>query len=397
MWKRPVDLALPANLEAARGDMVYASSPLNLRPGHRIMLLRDGDEVYPAMLAAIRAARSYVDLEVFILHDDAIGRTFAEALAERARAGVTCRLMYDGAGSYGLPFEYVEGLRAAGVQVVEWGPLVPWKMRFRLNKRDHRKILVVDGRVGFTGGLNIGHEYQSKALGGDGWHDFHVRVEGPAVAEMAQLFRRNWMLSGGERFVQVQEHGEESVATDDTSFAVVLNNEEARRRRSIRVATMHALRRAKHSIHIMSAYFIPDRGVRRHLANAVNRGVDVRIVVPGHGDLKSVLWAGQHTYTPLLKAGVHVHEWPETMLHAKIIVVDGVWAAVGSYNLDARSLFHNLEIVLNVVDRSFGEKVEAEFAADVAVSHDILLPEWKRRPAWRKAMEWLFYQFRFWL
>jgi cardiolipin synthase len=335
-------------------------------------------------------------METYIYQSDKAGRRFGAALMERARAGVTVRLLIDAVGSVDMEQAYVEELKAAGVRLATFRPF-SWKAGLGFNRRDHRKILVVDGRVGFTGGLNIGDEYAAVEDGGGGWHDMHARVEGPVVAEMARLFRRTWLAAGGDRYPQIEEPAAESVATESTAFAIAVGNEEMRRRATIRRFYLHAMRRARESIQIMNAYFIPDRGIRRVMANAVKRGVKVSVIVPEKNDLKSVQFAGHHVFAKLLRAGVRIFEWPERMLHAKTAVVDTVWATIGSYNLDARSLFHNLEVVLCIVDRGFAAGVAAQLEHDAGQSKEILLERWNERPWWRKVAEWFFYQFRHWL
>jgi cardiolipin synthase A/B len=397
VWKRSIALTLPQGLERGMHDLGYAIQPRSLRPANRVAFLRDGAETFPAMLADIAAAQQYVHLETYILRSDRVGHRFAGALAERARAGVAVRLLYDAVGSLELASSYVTDLETAGVKVCAYRPLAPWKQRWGINRRDHRKILVVDGRVGYTGGLNIGDEYDSVENGGGGWHDMHARIEGPAVADLARLFRRTWLAGGGDAYPQHEEPAEESVASDGTAFAIALGNEELRKRANIRAAYLHAMRRARQTIGIANAYFIADRGIRRVMANAVARGVRVDLILPGHSDLRSVKYAGQHVYSALLKAGVRIFEWSGKMMHAKAAVVDGVWAAIGSYNLDARSLFHNLEVVLCVVDRGFASGLRAQLEDDRAHSREVVLSEWRKRPFWSKVLEWLCYQFRHWL
>lgn len=378
-------------------DLRYALQPRALLPGNRITLLRDGGETYPAMLEAIARAEQTVHFETYIYRSDRTGRRFGAALMERARAGVTVRLLFDAVGTLDVDLKFLQELRQAGVHVATFRPFTI-AMGMRLHRRDHRKLLIIDGRLGFTGGLNVGDEYASLDEGGGGWHDIHARVEGPAVAEMARLFRRTWITAGGPPFPTVpEEEAAESVATDNTAFALVVGNEERRRRATIRRFYLHAIRRATESIHIMNAYFIPDRGIRRVMANAVRRGVKVSVIVPEKSDLKSVMYAGQHVYAALLKAGVRIFEWKERMLHAKTAVVDSVWATIGSYNLDARSLFHNLEVTLCIVDRAFASGLRAQLEYDAEQSREVELATWKQRPWWRKVVEWFFFQFRFWL
>lgn len=385
---------------AAEGDLAYAHRPRLLRPGHRVELLRAGADAYPSMLAAIAAARDSVCFETYVLRDDATGRRFHAALAERARAGVAVRVLYDALGSLGLSEEFVDGLRAAGAEVVEYGPVAPWRRRFRLTRRDHRKILVVDGRVGFAGGLNVGDEYAPAEAGGGGWYDLHARVEGPAVAELAGLFRRTWVRAGGRRFplpVPAPDPPAAPWTPTEGARATALANDELRDRWRIRDAYLHAIARAARSVRIMNAYFLPDRAVRRALGRAVRRGADVRVVVPAESDVALVQAATRHLYPRLLRAGVRIFEWPERMMHAKAAVVDAVWSTIGSYNLDYRSLRLNLEVALAVVDRAFGERLSALIEADCARCHEVGADALARRPWWRRFGDWLAYALRRWL
>ena len=397
LWRRPAAIKLPASVEQSLTDLAYAIHPETLRPGNRFTLLRDGSETYPAMLAAIAGARQYVHLETYILHADHTGRRFAEALAGRARAGVEVRLIYDGVGSLSLPDDFLAGLGDAGVQAVPYRPIAPWRPRWGLTRRDHRKILVVDGQVGFAGGLNLGDEFAAVEEQGGGWHDLHARVEGPAVADLARLFRKTWLAAGGHPYPQGEEPAEEVVATAGTAFGLAVGNEELRRRRTIRRAYLHAMKRARASIALVSAYFIPDRGIRRALANAVRRGVQVSVIVPGSSDLRSVQLASQHLFSTLLRSGVRIFQWPKRMLHAKAAVMDATFAIIGSYNFDSRSLFHNLEVVLLSVERGFGERLAEQLEADRARSREVTLSAWKQRPLWQRIGEWFWYLFRHWL
>ncbi len=397
LWKRPAKLTIPPHLAQGLDDLEYALFPSAMRPGNRVSPLRGGAETFPAMLEAIAKAEDYVHLEVYILHSDRIGKRFRDALVERARAGVSVRLLYDAIGSIGLDDGYLDSLRAAGVEIHTFRPIAPWRRRWGLNKRDHRKILVIDGTVGFTGGLNIGEEYEPVENGGGGWHDMHARVEGPAVAELARLFRKTWILAGGKPYHLHEQPSEEVVATLGSAFALAIGNEDLRRRATIRRAYLHAMRRARRAISIENAYFIPDRGIRRVMLNAVRRGVKVSVILPDRNDLPAVQYASQRLWTGLLKAGVKLLLWPERMMHAKTAVVDGAWSTIGSYNLDARSLFHNLEVVLTIVDRGFGAGLERQWTEDAARCREVGLEEWKRRPWWTKVLEWVCYQFRHWL
>lgn len=361
------------------------------------MPLVGGREAFPAMLEAIRGAQRYVHFETYILRDDGIGREFHRELVERARAGVTVRVVYDGLGSFGLAARYVDELRAAGVEAHEFHPVAPWRARWGLNRRDHQKILVVDDAVAFCGGINVGDEYKPVEQGGGGWHDMHARVEGPAVADLARLFRRTWLAVGGSEFPEPATPLPQPSSDVHTVRVEVISNTRLQTRSRMRYAYVHAIRRASESIYLMNAYFIPDRGLRRAFAEATRRGVDVRVVVPSTSDVAAVYWASRHLYARLLRRGVRIFEWPERMMHAKTGVIDGVWSTIGSYNLDRRSFLHNLEVGLVSIDRTLGARLHEQFLRDLTICREVTLAEWKKRSRWSKLLEWFFYQLRYWL
>ena len=367
-----------------------------VRCGNVVKPLRTGKEAFPAMLAAIASAKRHVFFETYILRADRTGDEFKQALVERARNGVAVRLLYDSLGSFGLASAYLAELREAGVAALEYHPLVPWRARWNLNRRDHQKILVVDDRIGFAGGVNIGDEARPVEDGGGGWHDLHALVEGPVVLDLSKFFRRTWERAGGDPLPEILP---QKPATDGPGTCAVLavSNSAVGGRWRLHRAYLKAIRRASKSIHIMNAYFIPDRSLRRAFRRAAKRGVSVRVIVPSYTDVKAVYYASHHLYARLMRSGVRIFEWPERMMHAKMAVIDGVWSTIGSYNLDRRSLLHNLEVGLIIVDRKIGHELEKQFEADLVACREILPEEWKRRSAWEKAMEWLFYQIRYWL
>jgi len=376
----------------------YLTRPERIHPWNRVRPLIGGQQTYPEMLAAIRGARKHVHFEIYILVDDRIGREFRDALAERARAGVQVRLLYDSLGSFGLGEEFLGPLREAGVRILEYAPLFPWKRQFGLNRRDHKKILVVDDRLGFAGGINIGLEYVPLEEGGGGWYDVHARVEGPAVHDLAVLFRKTWMKRGGDA-IPVPEKPPPELPQDKlpASGVQVISNVGLRSRSHMRHAYLRAIRRAERTISIMNAYFIPDRGLRRAFARAARRGVSVRVIVPSTTDVQAVRYASRHLYARLMRTGVRIFEWPGRMMHAKCGVIDGVWSTIGSYNLDKRSFLHNLEVALVVIDARVGDELVREFETQVARCQEVRAGEWERRGWWQRTKEWLFYGLRYWL
>jgi cardiolipin synthase len=334
---------------------------------------------------------------MYILRADRAGEEFHKALIDRARAGVAVRLLYDGLGSFGLPDWFDEELRAAGVEVVVYAPIAPWRRRWGLNKRDHKKILVVDDEVAFTGGINIGEEYCPVEWGGGGWFDVNAEIDGPAVADLAANFRTTWIASGGTPFPAPVPAPRVPKSPEHTVPAQVISNARLRSRSHMRHAYLRAIRRAERSICIMNAYFIPDRGLRRAFARAAKRGVDIRVIVPSVSDVRAVYWASRHLYSTLLRRGVRILEWPERMMHAKCGVIDGVWSTVGSHNIDRRSFLHNLEVGVILVDRGFGEKLEREFDCWAARCREVLPHEWERRPWWHRWLESFCFRLRYWL
>ena len=347
-----------------------------LRVGeHRLALLKDGEQAYPAMLEAIASARSHICLETYIFRADRTGRRFARALAERARAGVEVNVIVDAWGSP-LPLGFVRRLQRAGVRILHYNPVrLSWRAfrtRFaRFFRRNHRKILVVDNRVGFTGGLNIADDYASEEDGGQGWRDTHLRIEGPAVSELLYVFRRTWEKEGG---APLDERRYRSEGRRPDPRVRVLASDIRRGRRMIKDAFLQAIRQAKERIWITSAYFLPTRKMLKALVAAARRGVDVRVIVAGTTDVLPARYAAQSFYPRLLKAGVRVYEWVGTVLHAKTALVDRHWATVGSSNLDALSLRKNLEVNAFVEDRAFNEVLARLFEEDLEKCVEI---EWR--------------------
>jgi cardiolipin synthase len=359
-------------------------------PGNRITLLSGGGEAFRSMWQAIESARKSVHLETYIFDSDATGLEFGRRLMEKARQGVSVRLIFDSVGSLGLDRAFTTQLRNAGVRLLEYHPLAPWRARWAWSRRDHRKILVVDGRVAFTGGMNISHDQVPPEQGGEGWNDAHVRIEGPAVRELGRLFRAVWVKETKRSFPL--EDVEKSLPGD--SWAWVAANQEFLLRRLIRRAYLHALRAARREVAIANAYFLPDHGIVRALAGAARRGVSVRILVPGRSDHTAVWQAGRRTYDFLLRHEVRLFEWERSILHAKTAVIDGVWCAVGSYNMDHRSLRHNLEVNLHVLDTELAAQMKEKFEGDLGGARELKLAAWRQRPGLEKLRERFWYQFR---
>jgi len=371
----------------------YARSLLRWRPKCEITPLREGAETFPAMLEAIAAAKTSVLLEVYILAADATGDRFKAALLERARAGVKVRILYDAVGSFGLATSWSEELREAGVEIHVFNPIALWRRRFRWSHRDHRKILVVDDEVAFTGGLNIADDYAPSEEGGKGWHDMHCRVRGPAVLDLSRLFRRTWIASGGAVYPWPPRASDAPEGPGE-SYARVIENTKRRQRGAFRRTYLHVIKHARDSVMIENAYFLPERRVRRALARAVRRGVKVSVIVPGHSDVKMVEYASDYVLRRLAKRGVEILRWQGPMMHAKTAVVDGMWSTIGSYNFDAQSRFNNLEVTLEILDPKLGAEMVEEFNESRANCTLYDEAAWLRLPWYRKVLAWIGYRLR---
>jgi cardiolipin synthase A/B len=380
---------LPAELRR------YVTGLQRLRAGNQVTLLRAGAETYPAMLDAIARARRQILLETYILEDDTTGDRFGQALRDRARAGVDVRVIFDSVGGFGIDAAWLNQLVDDGVRVLEYHPIAPWRRRFNLSNRDHRKIMVVDDDVAFTGGINISDDYADVADGGRGWHDLHCMLRGPVVLDLARLFRRTWITEGGEPYPAPPRA--DTARPSDGVLARILENGRRRRKREIRRAYIHAINAARDTVHVENAYFLPDRRVRRALQRAAARGVDVRVIVPGTSDVKAVEYAGLYLYRALARRGVRVFRWKGVMLHSKAAVIDQVWSTIGSYNFDARSFFYNLEVVAEFLDPAVGAVVQAQLDRDAAGSVPFDEAAWQRLPWWRRVLAWLAFRARDWL
>jgi cardiolipin synthase len=373
--------------------------------GNRVDLLQDGPRTYEAMLEAIAAARHHVNLESYILEADGPGAAFAHHLIERARAGVQVNVLFDSFGSLRTPTRYFDHLRENGVNVCEANPLsrLANLLDRALHLRDHRKLLVVDGRVGFIGGVNISPVYSSGSAplkgahgsGRPGWRDTHVRVQGPAVAHLQRLFLRHWARHGGCRLYPGGYFP--PLAPAGTQRVAIAARDAGRRRNPFYRALLSAIGAARRRVLLTTAYLVPTRRLLRALVQAARRGVDVHLLLPGVSDFWAPLAAGRSHYAQLLRAGVHLHERHDTLLHAKTCVIDGAWTTVGSSNLDWRSLVHNAEANVIVLDEGLGQEMERVFAEDVAQSRTITREAWRRRGWRQRLLEQVARRFEFFL
>jgi cardiolipin synthase len=357
-----------------------------------VTALLNGDQAYPAMLEAIRSARHSITLEAYIFWPGKVGTTFAGALAERARAGVATHLILDGLGSQKLDEELIEGMRRAGVQVVIFRPL-RWYTLDRVNHRTHRKLLVVDGRVGFTGGLGIADLYLGHAQDKDHWRDGQFRAEGPVVGQLQAAFLDNWIETGGALL-----HGTDYFPPLDSAggaWAQAVHSSPGGGTESLRLMVLLAIASARRTILIANPYFVPNTLAVEMLVEARRRGVNVEIIVPGPiTDAGLVRRASRAKWGPLLEAGVRIYEYQPTMYHNKLMVVDDYWVSVGSTNFDNRSFRLNDEANLNVFDETFGRGQAEVFAQDRARSKEVTLEEWRSRPVTERLEEMVAWMLR---
>ena len=354
-------------------------------PGNKVTPLVNGDEIVPSMLEAIRGARRTVLFETFIYWSGDIGAAFAEALSERSRAGVRVHVLLDWVGSIKVDPSLVQRMRDAGVEVRMFHPL-RWYHLGRMNNRTHRKLLIVDGRIGFTGGVGIAPQWCGHAQDPDHWRDSHFRVEGPVVAQMQSVMLSNWskttgrVLHGPDYFPGLEPAGGQP--------AQMFASSPSGGSESMLMMTMLAIAAAVRSIDIASAYFVPDRVALDALVSAARRGVRVRVITPGkHTDQDTVRRASRGLWGPLLEAGVELYEYQPTMYHCKMLLVDGLLASVGSTNFDPRSFHLNDEANLNVYDPAFVGRMTEVFEADLQRCKRMTLEHWRRRPAREKLRE----------
>lgn len=375
----------------------YRASEQPFVGGNQVLLHRDGAEAYPAMLEAIEGAREQILLEMYWFDSDRAGRRFAEALGAAAARGVEVAVLYDSVGSIGADPGMFSELRRAGAHVVEFGPVAPWRRRFRLERltrRDHRKILVVDGELGFTGGCNIANAWLSLEEGGSSWRDDMVSVRGPAARGLMLSVLGIWRRTGGVPLLKIRRSQPPVDSAGGMRVNVLGEASFLRERREISHAYVRELYRAKKQAWIRNAYFVPDRAVRRALGHAARRGVDVRVLVPGESDVELVRHASRATFSYLLKRGVRLFEFEPRILHAKSAVIDGRWSTIGTFNLDYLSLRSNLEINVSVEDETFGATMEGSFLRDLEESREIDPTAFRYRPLGERLLELVAYRFR---
>ena len=385
-------------------EQAISDSPL--LTGNRVTLLQDGPATYAAMFAAISAARDHINMETYILEDDEVGRQFADVLINKQREGVQVNLIHDGVGTLGTPRAFFQRLLDAGVKLLEFNPANPLtaKAGWDVNQRDHRKLLILDGKVALLGGVNISSVYSSgssvgrKAASSTGkqpWRDTHLQIEGPAVAELQKLFLETWNKQKGEAlaprayFPVLARVGDEVVHTigssPDDAYSLIY------------ATLISAINSAEREVLLTNAYFVPDPQLVASMKDAVARGVDVKLILPARTDSALVFHAGRSHYSDLLQAGVKIYERKNALLHAKTALIDGVWSTVGSTNLDWRSFLHNQELNAVVLGAAFGQRMHKAFDEDVAQSQQITLEEWERRSLDLRVKEMFGRLWQYWL
>jgi cardiolipin synthase len=364
---------------------MYALTGASLAEGNRVDILKNGDQIFPSMLDAIRGAKKTINMEFYIYWDGQIGRTFAEALAERARAGVAVKVILDAVGSSQMSQSLIDFLSRNGIDL-EWYHPLRWYTLSRFNHRTHRKLLIVDGCVGFSGGGGIADEWLGNADSKDHWRDTVARVEGPVVTQMQFAFMDNWVKSRGELLTGLDYFP--GVQPAGPHLTQVIKSSPSEGISTVKLLYIVSIVSAMKSIYISNAYFVPDRDTVRALEGAVRRGVDVRVIVPGeHVDVPIVRQASRWQYELLLARGIRIFEYQPTMMHAKTMVVDGIWSTLGSSNFDDRSFRLNDEVNVNVYDEGIARQMEEMFFADLAMSEEITRRKWLKRPRWARIKE----------
>lgn len=353
-------------------------------PGNRIQALQNGDEIFPAMLEAIGAAQRTITFETYIYWSGQIAERIGEALIERSRAGVHVHVMLDFVGCDRISHRLVERMQEAGIEVERYHS-VRWYTLGRLNNRTHRKVLIVDGRIGFTGGVGIADQWLGHAQDLAHWRDMHFRLTGPVVVQMQAAFLDNWIkttghvLHGDAYFPDIEPSGDQEMQMFTSSPEGGSD--------SMRLMYLTAITAAERSIDIEAAYFVPDRLMTRELVAARRRGVRLRLIVPGrHIDSKVVGVASKQGWGPLLESGVEVYVYRPTMLHCKMLIFDEYMVAVGSTNFDMRSFELNDEASLNVYDEQFAREMTAVFGTDLESSSRYTLEHWQNR-SWRERLD----------
>jgi len=382
--ERKIEHLYAADDPQFRREMGVLLGP-GLVPGNRVTDLENGDEIFPAMLESIHSAQKTITFETYIYWSGEVGQEFADALVERARAGVKVKVMVDWMGSLKMDSSLLDQIKNAGVEVHQYRPL-KWYNLGRLNNRTHRKLLVIDGKVGFTGGVGVADQWNGHAQDGEHWRDMHFKIEGPVVAQIQAAFNDNWIkttgevLNGPDYFPPVAPAGE----MDAHMFVA----SPAGGSESMHLMYLMAIAAAAKSIDLQAAYFVPDDLIIKALIAARQRGVRVRVTVPGkHIDSETVRLASKAHWGELLQAGVEIYEYQPTMMHNKLLIVDGVMTSVGSTNFDVRSFRLNDEASLNIYDAAFAARMTEVFEEDLKPTVQYTYAMWAQRPLKEKLFE----------
>jgi len=380
-------------------EQAVAGTPLYT--GNRVTVLRDGASTFAAMFDAIRSAQRYLYLEYYIFQDVTCdGVRLSDLLIARRRAGVQIDVMYDGIGSMDTPDGLFQRLQDAGIHVREFNPIRT--SPFSINRRDHRKILLVDGQTAIIGGVNLSADYEeprgrhagasagpaavpTTPPGEQPWHDTDLQIDGPAARELQRLFGQHWLAQGAPADELVGDSGALSARGDQVVRIIGSTGGQLKPR--YYATLISAIRSAAIHVWITAAYFVPTLQEKRALIRAARRGIDVRLMLPSHSDSPPALAAQQSHYTELLQAGVQIYERSDGILHSKTVVVDGVWSIVGSSNLDHRSVLFNAEVDAVVISAATGAQLDRYFEQDLAHASAVDLARWKRRPLARKLRE----------
>jgi cardiolipin synthase len=394
---------IPTDILERHVAVEEAVSCIPLVIGNRVTLLIDRPATYAAMFKAIENAKDYINFETFIFSDDEIGRSFANLLLRKAAEGVRVNLIYDSLRSFGTSPVFFQRLRNGGVKVLPFNPINPILIigRWPLTHRDHRKILIVDGSVAFTGSVNISSVYTKSpsGLGGEGkklpWRDTDVQIEGPAVAQFEKLFLDTWEREKGPELPK--ENSLPELKHEGKDLVRVIGSTMGQKNRAIYRTYISAISFASESIHLTNGYFIPDGQTLQALTDAAQRGVDVKIILPSKSILRLTLYGGRSHYSRLLKSGVKLYERRSALLHAKTAVIDGVWSTVGSSNMDLWSFLRNDEVNAVIYGPDFANQMEAMFQNDIDDSEAISSEKWGRRSMGERMKEFFSWSLGYWL
>jgi cardiolipin synthase A/B len=366
-----------------------------LTAGNQVALLIDGPATFASMSKAISDAKDHVNIETFIFDDDEVGRQFAELLIRKQTEKVQVNLIYDSVGCMKTPSSFFKRLKDAGVNVLEFNPVNPIKAKEeqRITNRDHRKVIVVDGKVAFTGGVNLSSVYsRGQSLSGssdggteEGWRDTHARITGPSVAQFQNLFIQTWRDQKGPELARRNYFP--TPKPEGHAYVEIIGSTPGEQNRLTFVMYVSAVRHAGYFVHLTTPYFVPDRQFMDTLTEAAGRGVEVKLILPGASDSELAFYAGRSHYEDLLEAGVQLYERRARMLHSKTAIIDGVWSTVGSTNLDQLSFQNNNEINAIILDTDFAGQMEGLFNQDIAASDEITRSAWSQRPLWDRMKE----------